>query len=196
VFEKNFDKLTSLALLQITMMTEFAKTFMTIEFVKVLLGIFGMVAAVYVWIWFNHALAAQTAGWKNLVEKFPATEIERPGDTFKKQTGWIGNTEFSRNFTVQLIQEGMRICPFFASRSPLLIPWSKITEVTVPQGTVFGVQQYITLTVEWEKQFKFSLPPKVLPTIEANVSMSRFRKIEIAPLSELVKERWKNWKSS
>ena len=94
---------------------------MTIEFAKVLLIILGLVAAVFVWIWFTNAMAAQMAGWKNLVEKFPATEIERPGDTFKKQSGWIGNADFNRVFTVQLIQEGMRICPYFASHSPILI---------------------------------------------------------------------------
>jgi hypothetical protein len=170
------------------MMTEFAKLFLTVEFAKVLLIILGLVAAVFVWIWFTNAMAAQMAGWKNLVEKFPAAEIERPGDTFKKQSGWIGNADFNRVFTVQLIQEGMRICPYFASHSPILIPWSKITEVAVSEARVFGVRQYITLTVEWETRLQFSLPPEVLPTIEAGVSADRFRKIETAPLSELVKE--------
>jgi len=176
------------------MMTEFAKSFMTIEFAKVLLVVLGLVAAVFIWIWFTKAMAAQMAGWKNLVEKFPATEIERPGDTFKNQSGWIGSTEFKRGFTVQLIQEGMRICPSFACHSPILIPWAKISEVAVSEGTVFGHQQFILLTVEWEKQLQFSLPPKVLPTIETNVPADRFRKTEIAPLFELVKERWKNRK--
>jgi hypothetical protein len=177
------------------MMTEFVKLFLTIEFAKVLLIILGLVAAVFVWIWFTNAMAAQMAGWKNLVEKYPAPEIERPGDTFKQQSGWIGRADFNRVFTVQLIQEGMRICPYFASRSPILIPWSKITEVAVFEARVLGHQQNILLTVEWEKQLQFSLPPKVLPTIEASVSADRFRKNEIAPLSELVKERWKNRKS-
>jgi hypothetical protein len=89
----------------------------------------------------------------------------------------------------------MRICPYFARRSPILIPWSKITEVAVSEARVFGVQQYITLTVEWETRLQFSLPPEVLPTIEAGVSADRFRKIETAPLSELLKERWKNRKN-
>lgn len=177
------------------MMTEFAKSLMTIEFAKVLLIILGLVAVVFVWMWFTSAMAAQMAGWKNLVEKFPATEIERPGDTFKKQSGWIGSTEFRRAFDLQLIQEGIRVCPDFARRSPILIPWSKITEVAVSEARVFGHQQNILLTVEWEKQLQFSLPPKVLPTIETGVSADRFRKIEIAPLSELVKERWKNRKN-
>jgi hypothetical protein len=177
------------------MMTEFVKSLMTIEFAKVLLIVIGLVAAVFVWIWFANAMAAQMAGWKKLVEKFPAPEIERPGDTFKKQSGWIGSTEFRRGFTVQLIQEGMRICPSFASHSPILIPWSKITEVAVSEARVFGVQQYITLTVEWETRLQFFLPPKVLPTVEASVSADRFRKIEIVPLTELVKERWQNCNS-
>ena len=176
-------------------MTEFVKLFLTIEFAKVLLIILGLVAAVFVWIWFTNAMAAQMAGWKNLVEKYPATEFERPGDTFKKQSAWIGSADFNRVFTVQLIQEGMRICPYFARRSPILIPWSKITGVAVSESRVFGHQQNILLTVEWERQLQFSLPPKVLPTIEASVSADRFRKVEIAPLSELVKERWRNRKS-
>ena len=177
------------------MMTEFVKLFMTIEFAKVLLIILGLVAAVFVWIRFTHAMAAQMAGWNNLVDKFPATEIERPGDTFKKQSGWIGSADFNRVFTVQLIQEGIRVSPYFARRSPILIPWSKITGVAVSEARVFGRQQNILLTVEWEKQLQFSLPPKVLPIVEASVSRDRFRKIEIAPLSELVEERWKNRKN-
>ena len=81
-------------------MTEFVKLFMTIEFAKVLLIILGLVAAVFVWMRFTNAMAAQMAGWNNLVDKFPATEIERPGEIFKKLTGNIGSTEFRRSFTV------------------------------------------------------------------------------------------------
>jgi hypothetical protein len=91
----------------------------------------GFVAAIFLFIWGFKALSAKMAGWKNLVEKFPAPEIDRSGDTFKKMTGWIGSTEFERGFTMQLIQEGLLVRPYFAARNPILIPWSKIREVAV-----------------------------------------------------------------
>jgi hypothetical protein len=179
------------------MMTEFVKLFLTVEFAKVLLIILGLVAAVFVWIWFTNAMAAQMAGWKNLVEKYPAPEIERPGEIFKRLTGNIGSTEFGRGFTVQLIQEGLLVRPGFARRLPILIPWFKISEVAVPEGTVFGREQYLQLTVEWEKRFLLSLPPKALPTLEKNVPADRFRNVKVPPTSlpELLKEGWKNRKS-
>jgi len=31
-----------------------------------------------------------------------------------------------------------------------LIPWSKISEVAVSEGTVFGREQYLQLAVEWK----------------------------------------------
>jgi hypothetical protein len=179
------------------MMTEFVKLFMTIEFAKVLLIILGLVAAVFVWMRFTNAMAAQMAGWKNLVDKFPATEIERPGEIIKKLTGNIGSTEFRRSFTVQLIQEGLLVRPGFAARNPILIPWSKISEVAVSEGTVFGREQYLQLAVEWEKRLLFSLPPQVLPALEKNVPADRVRKVKVPPtsLGDLLKEGWKNRKS-
>ena len=65
-------------------MTEFVKLFLTLGFAKVLLIILGLVAAVFVWIWFANAMAAQMAGWKQLVEKYPAPEIERPGEILQE----------------------------------------------------------------------------------------------------------------
>jgi hypothetical protein len=174
------------------MMTEFIKQLTTPESAKAYLILLVLVAAVVVWIRGTSVLSAKMAGWKNLVEKFPATDIERPGDTFKNQTGWIGNTEFRRTFNIQLLQEGIRVCPNFARRSPIMVPWSKITGVAVSEARVVGVQQNVLLTAEWEKLLQFSLPPKVLPTVEANVPADHFRKVEITPLVELVKERWKN----
>ncbi len=179
------------------MMTEFVKSLMTIEFAKAVLIVIGLVAAALLWIYGFKALSAKMAGWKNLVEKFPAPEIDRPGDTFKNQTGNIGSSEFSRSFTVQLIEEGLLVRPYFAARNPILIPWSKIIEVAVSEGTVFGREQNIGLTVEWEKRFLLSLPPKVLPAIEKNIPADRFRKVK-APstsLRELLKEGWKQRRS-
>ena len=98
---------------------------------------------------------------------------------------------------MQLIQEGLLVRLYFAARRPILIPWSKITEIAVPEGTVFGREQYLQLTVEWEKRFLLSLPPKALPTFEKNVPADRFRKVIVPPTSlpELLKEGWKNRKS-
>ena len=179
------------------MMTEFVKSLMTIEFAKVLLIVIGLVAAVFVWIWFTNAMAAQMAGWRNLFEKYPAPEVERPGEVFKRLTGNIGSAEFRRGFTVQLIQEGLLVRPDFARRSPILIPWSKISDVAVSEGTVFGREQYLQLTVEWEKRLLFSLPPKVLPTLEKNVPTDRFRKVKVplTLLGELLKEGWNQRRS-
>ena len=165
--------------------------------VAAVLIVLGLVAAAFLWMYGFKALSAKMAGWKNLVEKFPAPEIERPGDTFKNQSGNIGNTGFERSFTVQLIQEGLLVRPYFAARNPILIPWSRISEVAVSEGTVFGIQQNIGLTVEWEKRFLLSLPPRALPTIEKNIPADRFRKVKVpsTSLREIVKERWKQRQS-
>jgi hypothetical protein len=98
---------------------------------------------------------------------------------------------------VQLIQEGLLVRPGFGRRLPILIPWSKISEVAVSEGTVFGREQNLQLTVEWEKRLLFSLSPQVLPALEKNVPADRFRKVKVPPLSlrELLKEGWKNRKS-
>ena len=137
-------------------------------------------------------LSEKAAGWKALVEKYPASEIERPGEIFKNLNGDIGSTRFNRAFDVQLVQEGIRVSPNFAPRFPILIPWSKITEVTVSEVRVLGHEQNILLKAEWEKTLHFSLPRKTLPAIQAKVAADRFQKIEIGSLPELFKERLKN----
>ncbi len=136
---------------------------------------------------------AGNSWWKNI----PPRKLKDPGRFFKKLTGNIGSTEFRWSFTVQLIQEGLLVRPGFAARRPILIPWFKISEVAVSEGTVFGREQYLQLTVEWEKRFLLSLPPKALPTFEKNVPADRFRKVKVPPtlLPELLKEGWKNRKS-
>jgi len=163
----------------------------------VALIVLGFVACIFLFIFGSRALFAKMAGWKQLVGKYPAPEIERPGDTFKNLSGNIGDTGFERSFTAQLLQEGLLVRPGFARRSPILIPWSKITEIAVSEGTIFGREQNLQLTVEWEKWFLLSLPPKALPTLENNVPADRFRKEKIPPTSlrELLKEGWKNRKS-
>lgn len=164
--------------------------------IAAVLIVLGFVVLPFLCIFGSRLISANLAGWKRLAEKFPPTEIERPGDTYKNMTGWIGDTEFRRAFKVQLIQEGVRLGASFASRSPILVPWSQISEVQLSEGRFLGHEQNLLLTVEWEKQFQFSLPPAVLPTIEKNVPADRFRKVKIpSSIGELVKERWNQRRS-
>jgi len=164
--------------------------------VAAVLIIVGFIAAIFLFIFGSRWQFAKSAGWKELVLKFPAPEIQRPGDTFKNMSGWIGSMEFRRGFQVQLIQEGLRICAFFASHSPILVPWSHISEVQVSEGRFLGYEQNILLTVEWDKRLQFSLPPAVLPTVQQNVPAGRFRKVKIpSSIGELVKERWNQRRS-
>jgi len=151
----------------------------------------GFIAAIFIFIFGSRWQFAKSAGWKDLVLKFPAPEIERPGDTFKKMSGWIGNMEFRQGFQVQLIQEGLRIVAYFAPHSPIMIPWSQISDVQVSEGCFLGHEQNLLLTVEWKKQLQLSLPPAVLPVVEKNVRAERFRKVKIpSSVGELLKERW------
>ena len=153
---------------------------------------FLLVAFAVLWMWGFKALSAKTSGWKALVEKYPASEIERSEDIFKNVNGDIGSTRFNRAFDVQLVEEGIRVSPSFARRFPILIPWSKITEVTMSEAHVMGHEQNILLKAEWEKPLHFSLPQKTLPAIQAKVAADHFRKIEIGSLPELFRERLKN----
>ena len=155
-----------------------------------------VIALAFFWLRGFKAMSARMAGWSNLVRQFPAPEIERLGDTFKNMTGWIGRTEFKRSFTLQLIQEGLLIRPFFAVRSPVLIPWPKISEVQVSEGLFLGRKQYYLLKIEYDKLVQFALPPEVLPTVEKNISADRFRKVKTpGSIGEVFKERWKNRKT-
>lgn len=136
------------------------------------------------------------AGWKNLVGEFPAPEIERPGDIFKNMTAWIGSTEFDRGFTLQLLQEGLLVRPYFARRCPILIPWQKISEVQISEGLFLGYKQNLLLKAAFTKQVQFSLPPVVLPFLEMNIPADRFHKIKTpGSIGEVFKERWKNRKT-
>jgi len=157
-----------------------------------ILFVLGLVVFVFLWMWGFKVLCAKSSGWKFLVEKYPAPEIEGSDEIFKGVNGDIGSIGYKRAFDVQLVQGGIRVRPDFARRFPILIPWSKITEVTVSEASILGHEQNILLAVEWEKPLHFSLPRKTLPAIQAKVAADRFRKIEIGSLPELFKERWRN----
>jgi hypothetical protein len=140
-------------------------------------------------------LFAKMAGWKRLVERFPPTEIERPGETYRRQSGIIGRSAFEGSFALQVIQEGLIVRPNFATKSPILIPWSQISAVSAPEGRFLGVEQSILLTVEWETALQFFLPHQALPTVEQNVPADRFTREKVpSSIGELLRERLKNRK--
>lgn len=149
--------------------------------------VLGVIAVVFLWLRGFRWLGAKMAGWKEMIEKYPAPEIERPGEIYKEQTGYIGSTKFERTFDIQLIEEGIRVCPDFASRSPILIPWSSVSEISVSDAGVFSS---ILLTVNSEKSLQFRLPKDALPTIQEKVPTERFHKA--ASFSDQIKNRLNN----
>jgi hypothetical protein len=141
--------------------------------IKAILVVLALAGAGYLWLCGSRLLFAKIAGWKAWVAQFPASGIERPGDTFKKMTGWIGGTTFDRCFTLQLIPEGVLVRPYFAKRQPILIPWSQISEVRVSDVRVFGFQPNLHLSVGWEKRLQLSLPAGALPVVQQYVPADR-----------------------
>jgi hypothetical protein len=175
------------------MTAEFAKQLMATESLRALLAILVLVAGLVVWKRVSSAFSARISGWKNLADQFPAPEIERPGDIFKRMTGWIDNMEFDRGFTLQSLQEGLLVRPYFAKRSPILIPWLKFSEVHVCEGPFLGYKQNLLLKVQCDKPVQFALPPDVLQFIEKYIPAGCFHTVKIAgSIGELLKERWKN----
>jgi hypothetical protein len=165
--------------------------------VEAFLCVAAFLAVIFVWVQGFKLVFAKTSGWKNLVEQFPAPEIERPGETFKKMTAWIGSSEFDGSFTLQLLQEGLLVRPYFARRSPILIPWQKVGEVQVSEGTVYGYTQNLLLKVACEKPVQFPLPSDVLQFLEGNIPADRFHKIKTpASIGEVFQERWQNRKKA
>jgi len=163
--------------------------------VEAFLCVAGFLVVIFLWMQGFKLVFSKMSGWKNLVEQFPAPEIERPGETFTNTTAWIGSSEFDRCFTLQLLQEGLLVQPYFARRSPILIPWQQIGEVQVSEGTVYGHRQNILLKAVCEKQVQFSLPPDVLQFLESKISADRFRKVKTpGSIGEVLKERWQNRK--
>jgi hypothetical protein len=76
-----------------------------------------------------------------------------------------------------------------------LIPWQKIGEVQVSEGTFHGYRQNLLLKVACERWVQFSLPPDALHFLENNIAADRFRKIKTpGSIGEVFKERWRNRK--
>ena len=123
------------------------------------------------------------AGWKALTRRFPATDVHKFGDKYKGQTGVFGHkfanspTVIRSQFLIELAQEGLLVTPNFAKRSPILIPWTDICDVS---GT--------TLTVNYENQLKFTTPEEALTAIQESVPAERLHKAE--SLSQLIKTRF------
>src|SRR5271154_5759514 len=70
-------------------------------------------------------------GWKALTQRFPATDFHKFGGRYKRQRGRFGGglRQTTGGFLIELAQEGFLVTANFA-RTPILIPWSAIRDVT------------------------------------------------------------------
>lgn len=123
--------------------------------------------------------------WKTLAQKFPATDAHKFGGRYNRQSGCFYRTGNRINgvFRIELAHEGLLITADFAGRSPILIPWPAIRDVT---ETNLGFLSKAMLSVDYEKELKFTLPVKALKEIQQNVPTDRFHKTSF---SELIKKR-------
>jgi hypothetical protein len=111
--------------------------------------------------------------WKSVRERFPARDPQKPGDTYEGQSGGIirGSARYSlRGLTVRVAPAGVYLHPSFARRCPCFIPWSGIRRAAVRGAS-------ISVTVESEQPFYFSLPGKALPVLEANLEPDKIQRL-------------------
>jgi hypothetical protein len=123
------------------------------------------------------ALLKYQTGWKALTQRFPATDVHKFGGRYKRRTGYFDrgpDNAVSGQFLIELAQEGLLVTPCFARRSPILIPWSAIRDVS--EANLFGLYSAVLVTVDYEKPVKFHLPTDALRAIQENVSAERFHK--------------------
>ena len=72
-------------------------------------------------------------------------------------------------FSVEVSQQGLHVTPSFASRQPILIPWSKIRDVSVANEP-FGS---VSLGIDFEVPTRFDLPTESLEEIRKQVPPER-----------------------
>jgi hypothetical protein len=122
-------------------------------------------------------------GWKALTQRFPATDVHKFGGRYKRQTIFFGSSSraATRGFLIELAQEGFLITANFA-RTPILIPWSAISDVT--ELDIFGLFSRVEVAVIYETKLKFTVPKEALTAIQEGVPAERFHK---AVFSELLK---------
>lgn len=123
--------------------------------------------------------------WKTLTRRFPATDVHTLGKKYSGQDGYFGGVKggLYGQFRIELAQEGLLVTLWFAKRSPILIPWSDIRDAAV--GDALGN----ILTVNYEKELKFSIPNEALTAIHENIPAERWHKGTSFSFSELIKNR-------
>ena len=120
----------------------------------------------------SYLLIGWGSDWKSLQKRFPTWVPQTSGETYKGQSGGItvGSTGYSwRGLKVGVAPAGIYLYPPFARRSPCFIPWSSIRRAAVRGGS-------ISVTVEYEKAFYFSLPGKALPALEAHLPPDKIQR--------------------
>lgn len=125
----------------------------------------------FIMMWASKVFARKMGGWKVVTERFPMRDINLTGDSYRKQSGVVGNIGSGGRgfFDIRLAQEGVCIFPSFAHRNPCLIPWSAIRRVSVSDTSLLVV-------VDYERTFEFFLPAESLPTFQAKLSSELFHK--------------------
>jgi hypothetical protein len=135
------------------------------------LAILGFAALIWATYLVGNVVARKMSGWKAVSERFPMRDINPTGDSFKNGSGVIGNIGSGKrgSFDIRIAQEGVCIYPSFARRSPCLILWSAIRRVSVSDTSLL-------VTVDYERPFQFFLPARLLPTLQAKLSLELFHK--------------------
>ena len=139
------------------------------------------------------AFGRYCTGWKALKQKFPARDVHKFGSRYKGRTGFFygcggvwGSSSSHQSvsgFLIELALEGLLVTANF-DRSPILIPWSAICDVT--ERDMFGLLSVVYITVDYEKKLEFTIPKEALIAIQENVPPERLHKAVIA-FSELIK---------
>jgi hypothetical protein len=138
-----------------------------------------------------YAIFKYQTGWKALTQRFPVTDVHKFGGRYKRQTGYFDRgprNAVNGQFLIELAQEGLVVTPNFARRSPILIPWSAIRDVT--ETNLFGMRSVVLMTVDYEKELKFTIPKDALTAIQENVPAERLH--QGMSFSELIKKRFYN----
>jgi hypothetical protein len=133
------------------------------------LVILGFAGLMFVIVLAGNLFARKMSGWRDIVGRFPMTDIHDAGDIYKRKSGVFGSMSCSRGLTIRIAHEGVCIYPSFARRNPCLIPWSAIRRISVSDTSLLVV-------VDYERTFEFFLPAESLPTFEAKLSSELFHK--------------------
>jgi hypothetical protein len=146
------------------------------------------VIAVPVVLWFGfHAFSRFLTGWKTLAQRFSLTDVHKFGTKYRC-SGAVGALRGSwPNYVIEFAQEGFVVTPNFARRSPILVPWSGIREISEVDAGGWG--DVVTVTVEYDKLMQFYLSKDALQAIRENVPTERLRK---ESFSQLIKNRLNN----